>query len=204
MRDYGSYCGVHLPHRRIYLLVLPALLLGVINALFAHLATYTFELPLFLDTIGTLVSAALFGPVFGLLTAAVTHVVPFVLPVLRPDYIYWIVCSAASVVVLWLFIRKGRFIRPMHAIVAAVVVTVMNAVTGAAVAVFFFAGLTGHPVDYMMTGFLSIGQSVVSAAFWARIPINFIDKGIAVFAAYGVYVWCRNKTARRKASAGKR
>jgi energy-coupling factor transport system substrate-specific component len=78
--------------------------------------------------------------------------------------------------------------------VAAVCIALINSITGAIVAVLFFSGLTVHPVDYIVTAFLSLGQSFVSAAFWARIPINLIDKGIAVFVTFWLKIlWDRRR-----------
>jgi hypothetical protein len=41
------------------------------------------------------------------------------------------------------------------------------------------------------------GQKLLDAAFWARIPVNLVDKGIAVGAAFVVYrVWRRPISSR--------
>ncbi len=42
-------------------------------------------------------------------------------------------------------------------------------------------------VDYLVTGLVAAGQSILSASFWARIPANLFDKTIAVLAAYFVF-----------------
>ncbi len=189
-------CGYKLVGGRYPVVIGIAVLLGLFNAVVGNINALYVHLPLFLDTIGTLVSTALFGLAPGLLTAFVTHILPETVPLLRAGSFPWIVCSVASAVSLWLFVRNDLFDNVLHVIMVSIIVTLANALTGSAVAVFFFSGITAHPVDYMMTGFLSIGQNVFSAAFWARIPINLIDKGIAVFIAYGVYSWCRMKVER--------
>jgi energy-coupling factor transport system substrate-specific component len=164
---------------------------GIFNSFLAEANSRIIGLPLFLDTIGTLVSTALFGLVPGLITAFVTHFLPFVFPFLVQGYYPWVVCSISSVLVMWLFVRNGMFRNLVHLVIVILVVTLANAITGAVVAVFLFSGITDHPVDYLVTGFLSIGHNLVSAAFWARIPMNLIDKSIAAiiaFVAYRLYV----------------
>lgn len=165
--------------------------LGVFNSFFAGANFQIIGLPLFLDTIGTLVSTALFGLVPGLITAFVTHLLPFVFSFLVPGYFPWVVCSGSSVLLLWLFMRNGLFHNLIHLVIVILCITLANAITGAIVAVFFYSGITDHPVDYLVTGFLSIGHNLVSAAFWARIPLNLIDKTLAVvitFVAYRLYI----------------
>jgi energy-coupling factor transport system substrate-specific component len=171
-----------------------ALLLAVFNTALGYSNSHILRLPLFLDTIGTLVSTALLGLIPGLITAVVTHTIPHLLPFLPSDFIHWVFCSIASALALRLFIRYGLFENMLHAITVSVVVTLANALVGAVTAVFFFSGLTDHPVDYLMTGFLTIGQDLLGASFWSRIPVNLIDKGIAVFIALGLYRWCRKNT----------
>jgi len=96
------------------------------------------------------------------------------------------ICSLSSVVVLSLLIRFDLFKTFIHALLATFLITFANSITGALVATMFFSGITIHPVDYIMTAFLSVGQSFLSASFWARLPINLIDKGIAVFIVFGI------------------
>ncbi|MFP4491661.1 MAG: hypothetical protein ACLFNZ_09305 [Spirochaetaceae bacterium] len=171
-------------------IVLSSVLFGVFNAFLGYANAHIFHLPLFLDTIGTLVSVSLFGLIPGLITAFVTHLTPDIFPFMADDYMFWVFCNFASAVALWFFIRTGRFNSLLHVLLVTVVVTLANAVVGSAVAVFFFSGITDHPVDYMMTGFISIGRGLFSAAFWARIPTNLIDKGIAVLIAFLLHRWC--------------
>jgi energy-coupling factor transport system substrate-specific component len=98
------------------------------------------------------------------------------------------ICSLSSVITLALMIRFDLFKTFIHAVLATILITFVNSITGALVANFFFSGITVHPVDYIMTAFLSVGQSFLSASFWARLPINLIDKGIAVFIVFGITV----------------
>ena len=90
-------------------------------------------------------------------------------------------------------IRFDLFKTFIHAVLATVLITFANSLTGAFVATLFFSGITVHPVDYIMTAFLSVGQSFLSASFWARLPVNLIDKGIAVFIVFGITYLMRTK-----------
>src|SRR6056297_3123633 len=194
MRYLFGFCCRRIESPLYYVvIVLAAVLFGVFNAILRHANSFVFHLPLFLDTIGTLVSVALFGLIPGLITALVTHLTPDIFPFMAGGYMPWVFCNFGSAITLWFFIRSGRFYSLLHVLLVTVMVTMVNAVAGSAVAVFFFSGITDHPVDYMMTGFISIGRGLFSAAFWARIPVNLIDKGIAVLIAFFLYRWCWRK-----------
>ncbi len=190
MKRKTTLCGIELGSWYLPVVVVLSIILGTLNSFLGHANSFIFHLPLFLDTIGTLISTALFGLAAGLLTAGVTHITPDLFSFMAGGYLPWVFCSAASAVSLWIFIRSHRFSNLLHVSLVTITVTLANAFTGAIVAVFFFSGMTNHPVDFLMTGFVSIGQSLFSAAFWARIPANFIDKGIAVLITFGIYRWC--------------
>ena len=198
MRNKKTLCGIELGSWYISAAVVSSLMLGVFNAFLGHANSFIFHLPLFLDTIGTLISTALFGLAAGIATAVVTHITPDLFSFMAGGYLPWVFCSIASALTLWLFLRNNRFSNMLHLISVTLAVTLANAFTGAVVAVFFYSGMTNHPVDFLMTGFVSIGQSLFSAAFWARIPVNFIDKGIAVLVTFVLYRFCNRRGELRK------
>lgn len=172
-----------------------AVLLGIANGTMGIISAHVLEFPLFLDTIGTLLSTALWGFWPGAVTAVSTHVLMEFLRGLTGanTNLPWMICSLSSVITLALMIRFDLFKTFIHAVLATILITFANSITGALVATLFFSGITIHPVDYIMTAFLSVGQSFLSAAFWARLPVNLIDKGIAVFIVFGLTYLMRLK-----------
>src|SRR6056297_3987890 len=165
-----------------------AVLLGIANGTMGIMNAHVLEFPLFLDTIGTLLSTALWGFWPGAVTAVSTHLLQESLRGITGANLNlpWMICSLSSVITLALMIRFDLFKTFIHAVMATILITFTNSISGALVATLFFSGITIHPVDYIMTAFLSVGQSFLSASFWARLPINLIDKGIAVFIAFGI------------------
>lgn len=173
-----------------------AVLLGIANGLMGIINAHVLELPLFLDTIGTLLSTALWGFWPGAVTAVSTHLLQESLRVFTGANfnLPWMICSLSSVITLSLLIRFDLFKTFIHAVLATILITFANSITGAIVATLFFSGITIHPVDYIMTAFVSVGQSFLSASFWARLPVNLIDKGIAVFIVFGSTYLIRMKS----------
>jgi energy-coupling factor transport system substrate-specific component len=86
-----------------------------------------------------------------------------------------------------LLARHGLFRTGAHVVVAVLLVTVANALLGAAVALAVFGGASGIEVDYISMGLLLTGKPMFWAAFLARIPANLVDKALAVLAAFFAY-----------------
>jgi energy-coupling factor transport system substrate-specific component len=159
-------------------------LLGLFNAGFGVMNHHTLQTPLFFDTIGTVAAAAAFGILPGVVTAVCTHVFIVVLDGFVALKLLWTLVSISSAVIIGIMAQRGAFTTPVHIITAIVLITFVSSILSAAIAAFAFTGLTDHPVDYLVSSFMAIGRNIISASFWARLPINVIDKGIAVLIAF--------------------
>jgi energy-coupling factor transport system substrate-specific component len=148
----------------------------------------TVDLPLFLDTIGTLLSTALFGLIPGLATAVLTHGTSELLNTGTASYLPWMAVSMSSALVLWLLARRGRFETAVHAVMASLWLSLANAFVGALIAVAVFGGKTDHAVDFVATAFYALGRNELLAAFLARLPVNLVDKAIGVAVTF-IVLW---------------
>lgn len=171
---------------RPFFVALCILGLAVFNSGLDFLNQRTLDLPLFLDTIGTLLSTALFGLIPGFVTAAVTHLISQLLNSGTASYIPWMAVSMTSALVLWLLARKGQFETPVHAVLASLWLSLANALVGAFIAVAVFGGTTDHAVDFVAVAFYPVGRNELLAAFLARLPVNLADKAIAVAVTFAV------------------
>lgn len=145
------------------------------------------SMPFFFDSIGTAVGAAVFGLLPGLAVGVLTNGVQEVVAGLTMENLPWAICSAATAVIVWAYVRTDRFAHIRGAVFASVWVALANSVLGAAIATFLYGGMTGVPLDYIAMGIVTAGRSILEGTFLARVPSNLIDKGIAVFVAYLFY-----------------
>lgn len=164
-------------------------LLAVVNRLWG--------LPLFLDSIFTAVLAAVFGPYWGSLTAVVTQLLNQTAMVMTENQAWgptlpFVLCQLVTALVIGFMARSGHFQSTLQLIIAIVAVSLGNSVVGSFVATFVFGGIKLANVDFLTAGLILGGQSLLEASFWARVPINLIDKGLAVVTAYLVF---RNRPA---------
>lgn len=165
-------------------LALLAVLIGALANSLASLANMALGSPLFFDSIFTAASGALFGPLAGCLCGLFTHGFLVAFHGWDLAWAYFLPCSLATGLIAGLFSRGGRALSLYGVLLCAALTSLANAVLGAGISAFAFGGITVHASDYLVTGLILAGQSMLSASFWARIPLNLIDKGIAVALAF--------------------
>ncbi|MBU8914380.1 MAG: hypothetical protein KOO61_10185 [Spirochaetales bacterium] len=158
-------------------------------------ANNALSLPFFFDSIGTAVVAATVGLVPGLVVAIGTNALIEVLNGFPWIHLPFAVCGMATAVIIWAFVRKNAFGNIGTVLLVSLLVAFANSILGGVIASFVYGGVTGVGVDYLVTGLVAAGQSIVSAAFWARLPANLFDKTIAVLAAYGAHRYLARATA---------
>ena len=146
------------------------------------------NLPLFLDTIGTATAAAVLGTLPGLVVALFTNLLFELLYGFPLIHYPFALCGLSTALIVGQMAKQGYFNSLLHAVIATILVTLANSLLGAAIATFVFGGVTGVGIDFLVTGLLLAGQSILSASFWARIPVNLIDKSIAVFIAFYIHI----------------
>lgn len=145
------------------------------------------SVPLFLDTIGTCIVGALFGPIAGGLAGVGTNL--FMEVIYGFEGVYWLfgIVNGATGVIVGLLVAKGLFRTAGHLAAAIALIAAVNAALGAFFATVAFGGSTGTEVDFIATGLLLTGKPMMWAAFLARVPVNLVDKAVAVIAAYAAY-----------------
>jgi len=159
---------------------------GLLNCL-SSMANMAIGSPLFLDSIATATCGLLFGPWLGCLCGLSTHAFLVILHGGVLEWAYFLPCSLATGLIAGLFGRNRPSVTLLRVLVCIVAIALANAVIAAPIAAYAYGGITVHASDYLVAGLILAGQSILSAAFWARIPINLIDKGIAVAVAFLLY-----------------
>ncbi|XID94064.1 CD3073 family putative ECF transporter S component [Paenibacillaceae bacterium WGS1546] len=138
---------------------------------------------LFLDVVGTIFIAALYGPYWGALVGLLTNLVLGVtsgytsIPFALVNIIVGLVVGFAAV-------RFGYTLKT--AIVSGVVLGVVCPAVGTAIAVAVFGGLTGGVTDVFVLWLKNAGSSLFAAAFLPRLWGNLIDKILSAVLIYYV------------------
>ncbi|HDS0039333.1 TPA: ECF transporter S component [Escherichia coli] len=132
-----------------------------INMIGGQLASMV-KLPIFLDSIGTLISAVLLGPVIGMLTDPIAAA-------------FAPVAMVIGLVAGWLA-RAGWFRTLPKVVVSGVIITLAVTVVAVPLRTALFGGVTGSGADLFVAWMHSMGQNLVESVAITVIGANLVDK----------------------------
>lgn len=144
------------------------------------------KLPLFLDTIGTLIVATLSGPWVAALTGLITNV--FLAIVANPVNLPYAVVSVLVGLTAGYLAKAGLFNKIWGVAVIWLAVTLVNSVSASLITTFVFGGATGINGTSVLTAALIVAmQDVLVSVLSSSFIENLIDKGISVLIAYLIW-----------------
>lgn len=148
--------------------------LGIAINLVLGTTVQALKIPLiFLDTIGTIFVAAMFGPFAGAVTGGLTNVIQGFLTSPQ-DIPFALVNIAIGLIVGTVSKRRGFDFKT--AAVTGLALSIIAPLIGTPIAVWIYGGLTGGGSDFIVAWLLSTGSSIFTATFIPRITGNLIDK----------------------------
>lgn len=152
----AAFCGVS---------VALNIVLGIITA--------ALKIPLYLDTLGTVLTAALFGPVPGMIVGALSNIITGLMS--SPTDIPFFLVNMVVGLVVGLVSKKWKFTLP-SALITGLALSVICPAIGTPIGIFVYGGLEGNLTDIMVTGLVKAGQSIFAASFLTKVTSNLIDK----------------------------
>lgn len=163
-------------NKRLLVTLIPV---GIGVNIVGGLLAQTLKLPIFLDSIGTILTAVILGPWIGALTGFLSNLLQglFTDPVNIP---FGIVNAVIGIVVGFLALKRGfeDYVTPL---IAGLILSVLAPIIGTPIAVYLFGGVTGGGVDLIYAVLLKAGNEIFASAFLARVPANLIDKLISAY-----------------------
>jgi energy-coupling factor transport system substrate-specific component len=147
----------------------------------------TLRLPLFLDTIGTILVAMLAGPWVAVVTGVLTNVLLGF--TVGPQLIPFALTNAAIALVVGYLATRGwfRIDRPLEywrLLVTGIIVAVIATVVSAPLVVYLFGGITPSATGAITGFFLATGYQIWTSVLAASFIIEPIDKIASVVIAY--------------------
>lgn len=128
---------------------------------------------LFLDTVGTIFVAAVFGPFYGALTGGLTNVIQGLIT--NPKVIPFALVNIAVGLVVGFVVKRWKF-SYITAIITGIILAVVAPLIGTPIATYVYGGITGDFNDVLFTWLRQSGEKMFTAAFIPRITSNFVDK----------------------------
>jgi energy-coupling factor transport system substrate-specific component len=144
----------------------------------------TLKLPIFLDSIGTVLVALLAGPWAGGLTGLLTNLIWGLIsdPVAAAFAPVAMIIGIAA----GLCAKYGLFKKWWKAIISGAIITLALSIVAILIRVIMFGGLTGSGADLIVAYLLATGKDLFSAVIITVITDNLIDKVVTALLAWGI------------------
>ena len=166
-------------YHTISLIILISLLLNFSGSF----VTTFFDLPLFLDAPGTILCAVMIGPWIGGLVGLVTNILKGIFYTTH-SIPFGVVNFGVGVIAGYMTIYLKGYQRPITPLLVGVATAFSAAILAAPIATYIFGGITAHGIDRLVVALVESGQSVLSSAFWGRIPYSFVDKLLSAYMVF--------------------
>lgn len=140
------------------------------------------NLPLYIDSIGTILTTILLGWVYGAIVGVLGFVLTSVL--INPLAIYF--CGTQVAIALFVHFtgKTGWLKNVFKSVVSGVGLGIVAAIISAPVIIFVFQGATGNGAALITSFFIKMGNQIVNSIFMAGFSIEPIDKTIQVLLAF--------------------
>lgn len=143
------------------------------------------RLPVFLDMIGTAVSAIVLGPWWGALVGLITNTGTALLT--GPQSLPFALVNVVGALAWGYGVRKFGMGRTFFRFfVLNMIVGVVCTITAVPIYMTVFGGATGHVADALTASLVAIGQELIVAVFSSNILVSLADKIISGFVALAI------------------
>lgn len=155
----------------------------VINMVLGQIASML-KLPIFLDSIGTVLVGILAGPWAGGLTGLITNLLWGLIS--DPVSAAFAPVAAMIGIAAGLCAKFGLFKTWWKAIISGVIISVALSIIAVPIRLYMFGGLTGSGSDFITAYFLALGRDLFGAVIIQVITSNLVDKVVTALIGWGI------------------
>ncbi|MCI9382456.1 MAG: ECF transporter S component [Dorea sp.] len=135
--------------------------------------TSALGIPLYLDTLGTVLSAAIIGPVPGIIVGALSNIITGLMYSVS-DIPFCLVNMAVGLIV-GLVAKKFKF-TIVSAVITGLVLSFVCPAIGTPIGIYVYGGLNGSASDVLVMSLVQAGKDIFQASFLRNVGSNLIDK----------------------------
>lgn len=169
--------------KKINLNVMIFMSLCIVINLIGGFIALSFKLPIYIDTIGTLLSAVLLGPINGAIVGGLTSIVNGA--TFDPISFYFIPVQIVVGLSTGLCFKNYKF-QGFKSIVSVILITILGSITASIIASFVFNGVTSSGSSILVAIFKNLGISTVTAVFSTQIFTDLLDKVISFSLVFSI------------------
>lgn len=153
------------------------------------------KLPIFLDSIGTILVGILAGPLAGGLTGLLTNLIWGLIS--SPVAAAFAPVAMMIGIVAGLCAKYGLFKTWWQVIIAGVIITIFNAIVAVPIRLYMFGGITGSGADFMTAYMLALGKDLFGSVVVTVFTSNLLDKVVTALLAWGIVKALPKRTVSR-------
>jgi len=167
----------------VLVLIPVAVGINYVGKLFAQLL----KLPLWLDSIGTVIASMLSGPIVGAISGAINNIIYGL--TMDPISFVYALTSVAIGLTVGIMAYRGRISNLWRAVVVGLVVALVAAVVSTPLNVIFWGGQTGNVWgDALYAYLIAHGVPVWLSSFLDELVVDLPDKVATVIIAFLIFV----------------
>lgn len=153
----------------------------VINMVVGQIVVWV-KLPLYLDSIGTVLIGILIGPIAGAITGTLANLLLGLL--FDPVFIPFAPVALIIGLTAGILARYGWFASLWKAVIAGAVICVISTLVSTPIVVYMFGGVTGSGTDFATAYMLAVGQNLIQSVLLSNLVLNMADKIITTVVAF--------------------
>ncbi len=142
------------------------------------------KLPIFLDSIGTILVGILAGPWAGGLTGLITNLIWGL--VSSPVAAAFAPVAMAIGIAAGFCARFGLFKTLWFALIAGVIITLFNAIVAVPIRLYMFGGITGSGADFITSYMLALGRDLFGSVVVSVFTSNLLDKVVTAVLCWAI------------------
>lgn len=158
-------------NRKVYVVVFCGICVAMNIVL--GIITSALGIPLYLDTLGTVLSAAIIGPVPGIIVGALSNIITGLMYSVS-DIPFCLVNMAVGLIV-GLVAKKFNF-TIVSAVITGLVLSFVCPAIGTPIGIYVYGGLNGSASDVLVMSLVQAGKDIFQASFLRNVASNLIDK----------------------------
>ncbi|WP_252229008.1 MULTISPECIES: ECF transporter S component [unclassified Clostridium] len=169
--------------KKINLNVMIFMSLCIVINLVGGFIALSFKLPIYIDTIGTLLSAVLLGPINGGIVGGLTSIVNG--STFDPISFYFMPVQIIVGLSTGVCFKNSKF-EGIKSALSIILITILGSITASIVAAFVFNGVTSSGSSIFVAVFKNLGISTVTAVFSTQIFTDLLDKVVSFALVFSV------------------
>lgn len=146
--------------------------------------TSALKLPIFLDSIGTVLVGILAGPWAGLITGLLTNIIWGLIT--SPVAAAFAPVAGMIGLVAGLCARYGLFNNWWKVVIAGVLIAIGASIIAVPIRVFMFGGVTGSGIDFITAYLLATGKDLFGSVIITVLSSNLPDKIVTALVVWGI------------------